>query len=62
MGVLSDYRNRGIGREMVMQGATWLKEQGCTAVELRYVALVQWYSKMGFTVSDRQWMGEKQIL
>ena len=36
-----------------------VKEQGCSSIELLYVALVDWYQKVGFQVNQRQWMGEK---
>ena len=42
-------------------GAEWLKSRGCTGVELRYVELVNWYRRIGFTVTRRQWMGEKAL-
>lgn len=61
VGVVHSARNRGIGRQMVANGVDWLKSQGCDAIELRYVALVDWYERVGFRVHRRQWMGEKII-
>ena len=61
VGVAGRARRRGIGRGMVVYGAEWLKSRGCTGVELRYVELVNWYRRIGFTVTRRQWMGEKAL-
>ncbi len=61
VGVAGCARRRGIGRGMVVYGAEWLKSRGCTGVELRYVELVNWYRRIGFTVTRRQWMGEKAL-
>lgn len=61
VGVVGRARRRGIGRGMVVYGAEWLKSRGCTGVELRYVELVNWYRRIGFTVTRRQWMGEKAL-
>lgn len=59
VGVIPEARKEGIGRQMVAHGVEWLKKQGSVSVELRYVALADWYSKLGFKVSRHQWMGEK---
>ena len=59
VGVVHNYRRKGIGLQMVAEGASWLKEQNCSSIELRYVELVEWYEKLGFRVARRQWMGEK---
>jgi len=59
VGVVRRARNLGIGRRMVAAGAQRLKDEGCSAIELRYVELVDWYKKIGFTVTRRQWMGKK---
>lgn len=48
-------------RGQVLYGAEWLKSRGCTGVELRYVELVNWYRRIGFTVTRRQWMGERRL-
>lgn len=61
VGVIHSARNQGIGRQMVTYGIEWLKSQDCDTVELRYVALVDWYARMGFQVKHRLWMGEKLI-
>lgn len=59
VGVVPTMRERGIGMAMVAQGIQWLKEQGCTLIELRYVWLTGWYGKLGFQTAAKQWMGEK---
>lgn len=59
VGVVRDRRRQGIGLRMVAAGADWLKKQGCNRVELRYVELTDWYSKIGFSPVQTQWMGEK---
>jgi len=61
VGVVHEYRKRGIGSRMVAEGADWLKQNGCASIELRYVAIVAWYEKMGFSVAGWQWMGEKRF-
>lgn len=61
VGVIRSCRCKGIGLHMVAKGAEWLKEQGCSSIELRYVELVEWYGKLGFRVIRRQWMGEKSL-
>lgn len=62
VGVIPEARKHGIGLRMVMAGADMLKKQGCTGIELRYVELVDWYGKLGFTADKRMWMGEKALL
>lgn len=59
--VVETARNCGIGRQMVAAGIEWLQSQGAQEIELRYVELVDWYAKLGFTVKHRQWMGEKTL-
>ena len=61
VGVVKSHRNRGIGMGMVLAGIRWLKEQGCGSIELRYVALEDWYHKVGFCTFQRMWMGEKNL-
>ena len=61
VGVVPNMRERGIGMDMVANGIQWLKEQGCTLIELRYVWLDKWYSKLGLETKYRQWMGEKKL-
>jgi len=62
VGVIHKARELGIGRRMVVEGMEWLRGQGCTFVELLYVEIVDWYKKLGFYVTGKQWMGEKNIL
>ncbi|MCL2018672.1 MAG: GNAT family N-acetyltransferase [Oscillospiraceae bacterium] len=59
VGVIKKARKLGIGRQMVAEGINWLKGQGCTSIELRYVELFDWYRKLGFYIMGKQWMGEK---
>lgn len=61
VGVVPSVRERGIGMDMVAHGIQWLKEQGCTLIELRYVELESWYRKLGFQTVAWQWMGEKDL-
>ena len=61
VGVVPERRERGIGMAMVAEGIQWLKERGCTQVELRYTWLEGWYGKLGFRTVSRQWMGEKTL-
>lgn len=57
VGVVSHARNQGIGRQLVAHSAHWLQSQGAQEIELRYVALVDWYRPLGFLPSSHQWMG-----
>lgn len=61
VGVVPSARRHGIGLQMVAQGLARLKEDGCTSSELLYVALVDWYSQLGFKTMHTQWMGRKEI-
>ncbi len=61
VGVVHGERQKGIGRRMVAEGIAWLKAQGCTSIELRFVEIVNWYKRMGFLETHKQWMGEKQL-
>jgi ribosomal protein S18 acetylase RimI-like enzyme len=61
VGVIHKARALGIGRRMVAEGMKWLKEQDCMVIELRYVEIVDWYKKLGFYVTQEQWMGEKAL-
>lgn len=61
VGVVPEQRERGIGMDMVAQGIQWLKEQGSTMIELRYVELESWYRKLNFQTVAHQWMGEKML-
>ncbi|NLD93587.1 MAG: GNAT family N-acetyltransferase [Fibrobacter sp.] len=59
IGVIPEYRKRGVGRQLVVHGLKWLKRQACLFVEARYVWDIQWYEKLGFFNTGHQWMGEK---
>lgn len=61
VGVIHSARQSGIGRRLVLSGIQWLKSQGCNRIELLYVELIEWYKKLGFYVTHRQWMGEKKL-
>lgn len=61
VGVVPEFREHGVGMRMVLEGIKWLQKQGCASIELLYVALVDWYKKVGFQVNQRQWMGEKKL-
>ena len=51
--VLPEYRGRGLGRRVVEEAETWLRETGCVraVVESRDVA-VGCYRKLGYAVAD----------
>lgn len=61
VGVVPEYRRSGIGLRMVADGMQRLKEQGEQAVELKYIVLTDWYSRLGLKVCSRQWMAEKKL-
>ncbi|MDR0220529.1 MAG: GNAT family N-acetyltransferase [Lachnospiraceae bacterium] len=61
VGTVPAARRRGIALQMVAEGAAWLKEQGCESVELLYVGLEDWYGRVGFVSTGKQWMGEKLL-
>lgn len=62
VGMVHSEREKGIGRQMVVNGIDWLKSQNCTSIELRYVEIVNWYRKIGFKPTRLQWMGEKSLI
>lgn len=62
VGVVPEYRRSGIGLRMVADGMQRLKEQGEQAVELTYIVLIDWYSRLGLKVCSRQWMAEKKLV
>lgn len=62
VGVVPEYRRAGIGLRMVADGMRRMKEQGEQAVELKYIVLVDWYSRLGLKVCSRQWMAEKKLV
>lgn len=62
VGVVPEYRREGIGLRMVADGMQRLKEQGDQAVELTYIVLTDWYSRLGLKVCSRQWMAEKKLI
>lgn len=59
VGIIPDARGQGIGLRMVAEGANWLKEQGSVSAHLLYVGLKDWYERIGFQPTSRQWMGKK---
>ena len=62
VGIINEAREKGIGRRMVAEGICWLREQGCVAIELLYVAIPEWYEKLGFYSVSKQWMGRKDCM
>lgn len=62
VGVVPEYRRAGIGPRMVADGMQRLKEQGDQAVELTYIVLTDWYSRLGLKVCSRQWIAEKKLI
>lgn len=61
VGVIHEYRNKGIGRQMVIAGTKFMRTEGCSLVELLYVEFADWYKKLGFEPISRQMMGEKLL-
>ncbi len=61
VGVVPEYRRLGIGLRMVADGMQKLKEQGDQAVELTYIVLTDWYSRLGLKVCSRQWMANTNL-
>lgn len=62
VGVVPEYRRLGIGLRMVANGMQRLKEQGDQAVELTYIVLTDWYSRLGLKICSRQWMAKKKLI
>ena len=62
VGVVPEYRRLGIGLRMVADGMQKLKEQRDQAVELTYIVLTDWYSRLGLTICSRQWMAKKKLI
>ncbi len=61
VGVVPEYRRLGIGLRMVADGMQKLKEQGDQAVELTYIVLTDWYSRLGLKICSRQWMANTNL-
>ena len=61
VGVLPEFRNRGIELAMVKEALRCLADDGCTDAELLYTAIPRWYGKLGFQPLHRMWMGEKKL-
>ena len=61
VGVVQEAREQGIGMQMVLEGIKCLQSRGCSSIELLYVALVDWYKKLGFQIRQEQWMGGKRL-
>ncbi len=62
VGVVPEYRRLGIGLRMVADGMQKLKEQRDQAVELTYIVLTDWYSRLGLKICSRQWMAKKKLI
>ncbi len=62
VGVVPEYRKLGIGLRMVADGMQKLKEQGDQAVELTYIELTDWYSRLRLKICSRQWMAKKKLI
>lgn len=62
VGVLKDYRDKGIGRQMVAYALKELKKAGSNMVFIGYTWLEDWYGRLGFKTVSRQWMGEKSVI
>lgn len=61
VGVLPEYRKRGIGLAMVSEALRYLADEGFTRAELLYTSIPHWYGKLGFVPFHRLWMGEKEM-
>lgn len=61
VGVLPEYRNSGVGTNMVAYGVKLLKEALCTDAFIEYTSLDKWYSRIGFEEFIWFWMGSKNI-
>ncbi len=61
VGVLTEYRRKNIGKNLIAYGIYHLSSIGCTDLFINYTALDQWYSKIGFEEFIWYWMGEKSI-
>ena len=61
VGVLPEYRNRGVGLAMVSEALRYLSGNECTRAELLYTSIPHWYGKLGFVPFHRLWMGEKEM-
>lgn len=58
LGVLPEYRNRGLGRRLVNFALDKLREEGTKTVEIGVISdqieLIEWYESFGFHVSSRK--------
>ncbi|MBE6658543.1 MAG: GNAT family N-acetyltransferase [Ruminococcaceae bacterium] len=61
VGVIPEYRRRGIGLDMTARAVQMLKDRGCDKIQLLYLVLDHWYGKLGFYKTSTQWMAHKSL-
>lgn len=61
VGTVPEFRRRGIGLEMVAQGAKLLLQRGCGDIFIHYTAVYDWYARLGFRVRMFERLGGKNL-
>lgn len=61
LGVVPEYRCRGIGLRLIAFASQYMFSCGCTEVFLNYTSLDSWYAGAGFEECLWYWMGEKNL-
>lgn len=61
VGVVPQYRRRGIGLTMVSKAMADIKQKGCSDVFIHYTYLDWWYGKLGIKTFLHCWFGEKEL-
>ena len=63
LAVAPDVRRRGIGKRLMEEAESRLRERGCAKINLQIYAsnreVVAFYERLGFTVEDRVSMGKR---
>lgn len=59
VGTVPEYRNKGIGLEMVANVTEYLKEQGMNVSFIYYTGVADWYRKIGYQIFLSEIFGEK---
>lgn len=60
IGVLDEYRNRGVGMKLCQEALLILKDKGCHTCHIGYTYLDWWYGKLGAVKYTDYWKGTKK--
>lgn len=61
VGVVPEYRRKGIGLAMAANAVRDAKQKGCDEIFIHYTYLDWWYGRLGFKTFLHYWFGEKVL-